>query len=258
MSHVPRCVTHGIHILLLPAHTTHLLQVSDISVFGPFKRYIASAFAAHRISNPGIIGKGTMARLTRIAWEQATSEHNVQAGFKKAGIHPYDDSKITASTYKQGLTERKLEDDTSHVHIPQPPPLPTFVLGSSSSSSPPPPSPPPRVETVSDILLIPQPPSASSQKTTQKRKVDTTFSVMVTEKEHVDSLRAYAAKKQKQQQEKEEKKRERERKKQEKEQKQQQKPKKKMPTRKQKSLRMQSNKENLNPNIPREDHDPYA
>lgn len=258
MSHPYRCVESHIHILLLPAHTTHLLQVSDVSVFAPFKRYIATAFAAHRIKHPGVIHNGTMARLTRIPWEKATSEHNVRAGFKKAGIHPYDDTKITATTYKQGLTERKLEDDTSHVHIPQAPPLPTFLLASSPSS--PPPSPPrsPHVESMSEILSIPKAPSVSSQKKTKKRKLDTTFSVMVTEKEHVDNLRAHAQIKLQKQQEKEERKRERERKKLEKQQQQQQQPKNKTVTRKKKSLRMQTNKENINPNIPEEDLDPFA
>jgi hypothetical protein len=232
--------------------------VSDISVFGPFKRYVAAAFAAHRISQTGVIGNGTMARLTRIPWEKATTEHNVKAGFKKAGIWPYDDQKITDTIYKQGLTERKLEDDTSRVHIPKAPPLPTFRVTSSSSSSTPPASSEPCVETVSEILSIPQPPAVSSQKTPKKRKLDTTFSVMVTEKEHVDNLRAHAEEKERKKQEKEERKRERERKKQEKHIQQQQQPKKKKATPKKKSPRMQANKENVNPNIPEEELDPYA
>ena len=147
-----------------------------------------------------------MARLTRIPWEKATTEHNVKAGFKKAGIHPFDDKKITASTYKQGLTERKLEDDTSRVHIPQAPPLPSFLLNSSYASLSPPPPPEPRIETVSEILSVAQPPSVSSQKNNKKRKLDTTFSVMVTEQEQVNSLRAHAEEKEKKKQEKDERK----------------------------------------------------
>src|SRR5689334_15591647 len=33
VSYHGRCVEKGIHVLNLPAHTTHLLQVADISVF---------------------------------------------------------------------------------------------------------------------------------------------------------------------------------------------------------------------------------
>lgn len=208
--------------------------------------------------HPGVIGNGTMARLTRVPWEKATSEHNVKSGFKKAGIHPYNDQKITATTYKQGLTERKLEDDTSRVHIPQAPPLPTFVLDSLSSFPPPPPPPEPRVESESEILSVPQPPTVSSKKKPRKRKLDTTFSVMVTEKEHVDALRAHALEKEKKKQEKEERKKERERKKLEKQQQPHPPPKKKKATPKKKSLRMQTNKENINPNLPQPDFDPYA
>ena len=253
-----RCVENNIHILLLPAHTTHLLQVSDISVFGPFKRYVAAAFAAHRIKHPGAIGNTTMARLTRVPWEKATSEHNVKAGFQKAGIHPYNDKKITAQTYKQGLTERKLEDDTSRVHIPPAPPLPVFVLASSSSSPSSPPSPPPRVESLSDILSVPAPPSAPAQKKTKKRKLDTTFSVMVTEKEHVDNLRVQAEEKERKKKQKEERKIARETKKQAKQQQLQKKETKKKPAQNKKSLRMSCNKENINPNLPDPSLDPYG
>ena len=81
---------------------------------------------------------------------------------------------------------------------------------------------------------------------------------MVTEQEHVNSLRAHAEGTEKKKQEKEERKREREKKKREKLQQQQQQPKKKQATQKKKSLRMQTNKENINPNIPKDDLDPYA
>jgi flagellar biosynthesis GTPase FlhF len=199
-----------------------------------------------------------MARLTRVPWEKATSDHNVKAGFKKAGIHPFNDQKITATIYKQGLTERKLEDDTSRIAIPPAPPLPQFVLDSLPSSSPPPPSHPPRVESVSEILSVPLPPSVPSQKKKKKRKLDTTFSVMVTEKEHVDSLRAHAEEKEKKKKEKEERKIERERKKQEKQQQKEAQANKKIQTHKKKSPRFTRNKENINPNIPNNDLDPYA
>jgi hypothetical protein len=256
--YVCRCVDNKIHILLLPAHTTHLLQVADISVFGPFKRYLATSFAAHRISHPGVVSNGTMARLTRKPWDKATSEHNVKAGFKKAGIHPFDDQKITSQIYKQGITERKLVDDSSRVYIPQAPPLPTFLLDSSATSSSSPLLLEPRVETIPEILSTPQPLTISTPKPPKKRKLDTTFSVMVTEKEHVDTLRQHAEQKQKKQQEKEENKRQRVLKKQEKQQQKLLKATQKAAKQKKKPTRKQSNKENSNPNIIQQDLDPYA
>ncbi len=41
ISHAPRCIEHNIHVFNLPAHTTHLLLIADIAVFGPFKKYIS-------------------------------------------------------------------------------------------------------------------------------------------------------------------------------------------------------------------------
>ena len=157
MSYVPRCVEHNIHVLNLPAHTTHLLQVADISVFGPFKTYMRSAETARQHTTSAIIRTQDVAALTRKPWEKATSRHNITAGFKKAGIYPFDRTKITAQIYKAGVLHRQLDDDSSRFH---PPPVPLHpvcdsdpsvapTLSSSSDEK--------NIETVSSILAMPPP-----------------------------------------------------------------------------------------------------
>ena len=43
-------VDHGIHLLCLPPHTSHFLQVADLSVFGPFKKAWHQACAEHKLN----------------------------------------------------------------------------------------------------------------------------------------------------------------------------------------------------------------
>ena len=40
-------ITHNIHIMCLPAHSTHLLQPLDVGVFGPLQHYYGKAAANH-------------------------------------------------------------------------------------------------------------------------------------------------------------------------------------------------------------------
>ena len=194
-----RCVANNIHILLLPAHTSHLLQVADLSIFGPFKKYLATAFVDHRCNDNTQINNTLMARLTHLPLVRATSETNVRRGFEKAGIHPFNPEKITAAIYKRGIAHRGLEDDTSQVFPPPAPPIPSSPPPASSSSSS-----SAHVQTIAEVLTIPPSRARSDPTMKKKRKLDTTYAVMVTEQQQVDSLREYREQKEKEEREKEE------------------------------------------------------
>lgn len=211
--HVIRCVEHNIHVLNLPAHTTHLLQVADISVFGPFKKYISKSLATWRDKYGPYIAPRQYAAATRWAWEQATRRQNVIAGFEKAGLVPFNREKITAAIYKEGVRVRKLRDDSSHIPTTAPPRVVVHVLDSSSSSSPPVSSPPAAVEPITSILspppLLCTPPPASQRRV----GIPTTFSRVLTSEQSMNIIRERHEEKERKEKEKIDRKRKREEKK---------------------------------------------
>ena len=85
-----------INILLLPAHTTHLLQVADVAVFRPFKNFWRHECervraAKRRTCAPGEMGvkRSDILPAALAAWTHATTTENVISGFRATGIYPF-------------------------------------------------------------------------------------------------------------------------------------------------------------------------
>lgn len=88
-------IEHQIHILCIPAHTSHILQVHDVSVFGPFKQtYKQLCYKTkkerQRGNMPKEIRSGDIIPLAMQAMSIANTADNLKAGFRKTGIRPYD------------------------------------------------------------------------------------------------------------------------------------------------------------------------
>lgn len=92
------CKENGIIILTLPPHTSHKLQPLDISVFGPIKRYFNAAcdnwmrlplHATKTITIYDISG------IAREPIKQGASINNIQSGFRKSGIWPFNDQNFS-------------------------------------------------------------------------------------------------------------------------------------------------------------------
>jgi len=82
------CIEHTIDLLILPPHTSHVLQPLDVSVFSPLKRALAAETdAASRLDS---------SRIPRIEWtsmyirarEQAFRSSNILSGWKATGLWP--------------------------------------------------------------------------------------------------------------------------------------------------------------------------
>ncbi|KYG40015.1 hypothetical protein M433DRAFT_98540, partial [Acidomyces richmondensis BFW] len=85
---IAHCMEYAIDLLILPPHTSHMLQPLDVSVFSPLKRALASETdAASRLDS---------GRIPRIEWtsmyirarEQALRSSNIVSGFKATGLWP--------------------------------------------------------------------------------------------------------------------------------------------------------------------------
>lgn len=180
---------HNIHVLNLPAHTTHLLQVADIAVFGPFKKFLPKALAAYREQHGPYIAPRFYAKATRTAWEHATSRANCIAGFEKAGIIPFDRTKITPAIYKEGLTVRKLRDDSSRYASPPVPPIHAPLLDSLSSAAAFVSSLPPSAESVASVLSPPRLVVNPAPVSQRRVGIPTTFSRVLTSEESMNIIR---------------------------------------------------------------------
>jgi len=85
---IKEALDRGIHILLSPPSTTHLLQPLDRTVFGPFKLNYYLQLQKYNAHNPLLkITKYDLAKLTREPFENI-QRATIISGFESCGIYP--------------------------------------------------------------------------------------------------------------------------------------------------------------------------
>jgi hypothetical protein len=87
-------VDNRMTVFKLPAHMTHLMQVSDVAVFGPFKHAYAQACEEWRQEHEGPITKYHVCSIIAKAWIRAMSSENVKSGFHATGQWPLDPQQV--------------------------------------------------------------------------------------------------------------------------------------------------------------------
>jgi hypothetical protein len=86
----------GIILFVLPAHTSHVLQPLDVAVFGPFKNYYYTECSAYMCKNIGrTITKYDICGIACRAFLKAMTPANIQAAFRKTGIHPWNSGVVS-------------------------------------------------------------------------------------------------------------------------------------------------------------------
>jgi hypothetical protein len=91
---VAHCYDNKIELLLLPPHTSHLLQPLDVDLFGPLKTAMSNRI--YRFVGTGI------RRIQKVEWthyyiktrEVAFISLNIQSGWHGAGLFPRDPTKV--------------------------------------------------------------------------------------------------------------------------------------------------------------------
>ena len=74
-----------------PPHTTHECQPLDVGLFGPLKRHWQQAcHSFYRKNTTQVISKYNFCQVFKDAWLNAILPANVFAGFKKAGVYPFN------------------------------------------------------------------------------------------------------------------------------------------------------------------------
>ena len=81
-----------VSIFSLTAHSSHLLQPLDLSLFGPLKRGWVKACAAFSHLTSTVVNQRNFEKIFNVAWHSSTTPEVIRGGFKRAGIFPYDPS----------------------------------------------------------------------------------------------------------------------------------------------------------------------
>jgi hypothetical protein len=85
---------HNIHLISLPAHSTHLLQPLDVGLFGPLQHFYGKAADDYvRNTQAGIL-KGTFWSFYREAREKAYSQTNIKQAFRATGVSPFNPNAV--------------------------------------------------------------------------------------------------------------------------------------------------------------------
>jgi len=88
------CLEKNIVLCRLPSHTSHKLQPCDISVFGPLKSAYRDQVERLERGGVGTIGKEHFTSLYSSARKCALTSRNIRAGWSKAGLFPFNATKV--------------------------------------------------------------------------------------------------------------------------------------------------------------------
>jgi hypothetical protein len=126
------CKANNIHLLLLPPHTTHLLQPADLAVFRAMKEYFATVVTClnEEYDSAGnkrlvvqkwdlttiaeAIGKAWVATFNqRLSSDKTKFENCWTAGFRKAGIMPLNRGAVTPDTFLLSDIWKKADEEVA-------------------------------------------------------------------------------------------------------------------------------------------------
>ena len=88
------CIQNNIILLLLPPHSSHILQPLDVGLFGPLKTAMSSQL--HRLIRTGVsrLQKVEWLHYYVLPWSIALTQKNIAAGWRGAGLFPFNPEKV--------------------------------------------------------------------------------------------------------------------------------------------------------------------
>ena len=104
---IPLCAFHNIAVMILPAHTTHLLQAFDVVLASPLKCHFRRFLASEKEALGGrrsTLNQTAWSRLVTIsafirAWRAVTSGSLCARSFEKVGIFPLNPDRVLCSPF---------------------------------------------------------------------------------------------------------------------------------------------------------------
>lgn len=108
----------GIEIFCLPPHTTHEAQPLDISFFGPLKKHWSRICHEYMQASPGrVITRYNFSALFAKAWHAVSTPAVICAGYKRAGIVPFNRQELLA---RFPALEASEQNNSSSSVVPSP------------------------------------------------------------------------------------------------------------------------------------------
>ncbi|CAG2194274.1 unnamed protein product [Mytilus edulis] len=116
LSHVSLSVidwakTNNIILLVLPAHTSHLLQPLDVGCFGPLSKIYNHSCHKFMRENHCKISRYNVGELCTNAYVKGLSPDNLKSSFKRSGIYPLDKSPYPPQMYLPATVYTQTETD---------------------------------------------------------------------------------------------------------------------------------------------------
>jgi hypothetical protein len=102
------CKVNNVHLVFLPAHSSHVLQPLDLSCFSPIKsRYRQQIASLASLDDSAKIKKHRFIEYYHCAREESLTERVIRAGWKASGISPWNPEKAYASSQVKGKLKGK-------------------------------------------------------------------------------------------------------------------------------------------------------
>ncbi|XP_065642501.1 uncharacterized protein LOC136074128 [Hydra vulgaris] len=109
------CKESGIVLMTFPPHCSHKLQPLDLTVYGPLKTYYNTVVTDWMVSNPGkTVTIYEIPKLAAKAIPLAFKLQNIQTGFKKPGIWPFNSNIFSDEDFVcSSITDRCLPEENN-------------------------------------------------------------------------------------------------------------------------------------------------
>ena len=93
------CKQYDIHLIFLPPHCSHVLQPLDLSGFSPVKsRYRTEIAQLASLDDAAPVKKSRFIKCYNKAREESFTTHVIRAGWKAAGLSPWNPQKVLQSS----------------------------------------------------------------------------------------------------------------------------------------------------------------